>query len=273
MTEPIGANKTLSIAIVSGKGGVGKTNIALNLGFALHQQGYSLVLLDADLGLANLDVLLGLSPEKNIQDLLAGEEPENVVVPLDTEGFDFLPSASGVADLVDMDEDVQGVLMHKLDGLFRQYDVLLLDLGAGINPTVLAFAAMPQERVVVITPEPTSLTDSYALIKVLSTQHHVRNFHIIVNMAETTKEGQTAFHRLSQACERFLDLPVHLLGIIHRDAMVTESVRHQVPLLKFAPTCQAAQDLRDIAQKIADRRTKLADLIARSPVLKSSITS
>ncbi|NLY40460.1 MAG: MinD/ParA family protein [Desulfovibrionales bacterium] len=271
MTESPETNKTLSIAIVSGKGGVGKTNIALNLGFALHQQGHSLVLLDADLGLANLDVLLGLSPEKNLQDLLAGENPDNIVVPLAPEGFDFLPSASGVAELVELDEDIQGVLMHKLDSLFRRYDFLLLDLGAGINPTVLAFAAMPQERVIVITPEPTSLTDSYALIKVLSTQHNVRNFHIVVNMAETTKEGQTAFNRLAQACERFLNLPVRLLGIIHRDPMVTESVRHQVPLLKFAPTCQAAQDICDIAQKIAERRSKLAELIARSPVLKSIV--
>lgn len=151
--------------MVSGKGGVGKTNIALNLGFALNEMGHTLVLLDADLGLANLDVLLGLSPEKNIQDLIAGEDAANVVVPLTENGFVFLPSASGVAELVEMDEDIQGVLLDKLDGLFHQYDFLILDLGAGISPTVLSFAAMPQERVVIITPEPTSLTDSYALSK------------------------------------------------------------------------------------------------------------
>lgn len=268
MTEP---NKTLSISVASGKGGVGKTNLALNLGFALHELGQTLVLLDADLGLANLDVLLGLSPEKNLQDLLGDASAENVVVPLAKEGFVFLPSASGVAELVELDEDVQSMLLHKLDALFRQYDYLILDLGAGISPTVLSFAAMPQERIVVITPEPTSLTDSYALIKVLCTLHQVRNFQIIVNMAESDKEAKSAFSRLSQACERFLELPISLLGVVHRDPMVTESVRHQVPLLKFSPNCQASQDIREIAKKIMDRRSRLKDLIARSPILKSQM--
>lgn len=261
-------NTTLSLSVVSGKGGVGKTNLALNLGFALHELGHSLILLDADLGLANLDVLLGITPEKNLQDLLAGDTAENVVVPLAEDRFVFLPSASGVAELVEMDEDVQGVLLAKLDSLFHKYEFLILDLGAGISPTVRSFAAMPQERVVVVTPEPTSLTDSYALIKVLCTQHGIKNFHIVVNMAESDKEAHTAFDRLSQACLRFLQLPVHLLGVVHRDSMLTESVRHQVPLLKFAPDSQAAQDIRAIARKIADRRERLLDLIARSPILK-----
>lgn len=264
-------NKTLSLSVVSGKGGVGKTNLALNLGFALHELGHSLVLLDADLGLANLDVLLGISPEKNIQDLLGEESAENVVVPLAKEGFVFLPSASGVAELVELDEDVQGVLLDKLDHLFRQYDFLVLDLGAGISPTVLSFAAMPQERIVIITPEPTSLTDSYALIKVLSTQHQIKNFQVIVNMTESDKEAQMAFDRLFQACERFLNLPIRLLGVVHKDPMLTEAVRHQVPFLKFAPDCQASKDIREIARKLRDRRTKLKDLIARSPILKPLI--
>lgn len=268
MTDP---NKTFSISVASGKGGVGKTNLALNLGFALHELGQTLVLLDADLGLANLDVLLGLSPEKNIQDLLGDASAESVVVPLARDGFVFLPSASGVAELVELDEDVQSLLLTKLDALFREYDYLILDLGAGISPTVLSFAAMPQERIVVITPEPTSLTDSYALIKVLCTQHQIRNFQVIVNMAESEKEGKSAFERLSQACERFLELPISLLGIVHRDPMVTESVRHQVPLLKFSPNCQASQDVRAIARKIMERRSRLKDLIARSPILKSQL--
>ena len=169
---------------------------------------------------------------------------------------------------MDLDDDVQSILLDKLDSLFRQYDFLLLDLGAGISPTVLSFAARPQERIIVITPEPTSLTDSYALIKVLSAQHQIKNFQVIVNMSESSREARTAFDRLAQACERFLSLPIGLLGVVHKDPMVMESVRHQVPLLKFAPTCQAAQDIRGIAAKIAERRARLKDLIARSPILK-----
>ena len=265
------ANTTLSISVASGKGGVGKTNLALNLCFALHELGGSLVLLDADLGLANLDVLLGLSPEKNLQDLLGDDSAQNVLIPLAGERLVLLPSASGVAELVEMDEDVQNLLLDKLDALFRQYDFLILDLGAGISPTVLSFAAMPQERIVVITPEPTSLTDSYALIKVLNTQHQIKNFQVIVNMADSEKEGKNAFNRLAHACEHFLNLPISLLGVVHRDPMVTESVRHQVPLLKFAPTCQAAKDIREIAKTILERRVRLKDLIARSPILKPLI--
>lgn len=265
----MGSNTTLSISIVSGKGGVGKTNIALNLGFALHELGHSLVLLDADLGLANLDVLLGISPEKNIQDLLTGTLPEQVLVPLAKERFALLPSASGVAELVELDEDVQNILFSKLDTLFRQYEFLILDLGAGISPTVLSFATMPQERVVVITPEPTSLTDSYALIKILFTQHQSKNFQIIVNMAENKKEAQQSFDRLAQACSRFLGLPIQLLGIIHKDPMVMESVRQQVPFFKFAPTCQAVNDLRGIARKLISQRARLLDLIAQAPILKT----
>lgn len=268
MTE---ANTTLSIAVASGKGGVGKTNLALNLCLALHELGGSLILLDADLGLANLDVLLGLSPEKNLQDLLGDDAAESVVIPLAGERLVLLPSASGVADLVEMDEDVRGLLLGKLDALFRRYEFLVLDLGAGISPTVLSFAAMPQERIVVITPEPTSLTDSYALIKVLHTQHQIKNFQIIVNMAESEREAKNAFTRLAQACERFLNLPISLLGAVARDPMVTESVRHQVPLLKFAPDCQAARDIRKIAATIMERRARLKDLIARSPILKPLI--
>lgn len=262
------SHSTLSLSVVSGKGGVGKTNLALNLGFALHELGHSLILLDADLGLANLDVLLGLSPEKNLQDLLAGAAPESVVLPLAGQEFVFLPSASGVAELVELDEDVQSLLFGKLDALFRTFDFLLLDLGAGISPTVLSFAAMPQERIVVITPEPTSLTDSYALIKILLSQHGIKNFQIVVNMAESDKEARRAFDRLAQACQRFLNLPLHFLGAVRRDPLVTESVRHQVPLLKFAPDCQAARDIRVIAARLADRRKRLLDLIARSPILK-----
>ena len=194
-----------------------------------------------------------------------------MLIPLAGERLVLLPSASGVAELVEMDEDVQSLLLDKLDALFRQYDFLILDLGAGISPTVLSFAAMPQERIVVITPEPTSLTDSYALIKVLCTQHQIRNFQVIVNMADSEKEGKNAFNRLAHACEHFLNLPISLLGVVHRDPMVTESVRHQVPLLKFAPTCQAAQDIREIAKAILARRVRLKDLIARSPILKPLI--
>lgn len=260
-------NRTMSIAIASGKGGVGKTNIALNLALALGDLGHRVLLLDADLGLANVDVLLGIAPERTIHDLLHGTPAEEVLVALDPQ-VDLLPSASGVADLGDLDEDTQITLMERLQGVFQNYDFLLLDLGAGIGPTVVRLAAMPQERAVVITPEPTSLTDGYALIKVLLTQRGVKNFHVIVNMAENQAEGQAAFERLQLACQRFLDLGIRLMGIVPRDPRLPDAVREQTPFLRLAPDGPAAQAIRTMAEELSRRRGRLAELIARSPILK-----
>lgn len=260
-------NRTMSIAIVSGKGGVGKTNIALNTALALGGLGHRVLLLDADLGLANVDVLLGITPEHTIHDLSRGLPAEEVLVALD-EQVDLLPSASGVADLDDMDEDAQTNLMERLQQLFASYDFLLLDLGAGISPTVINLAAMPQERAVVITPEPTSLTDGYALIKVLLTQRGIKNFHVIVNMAESPEEGQMAFERLQLACRRFLDLGIRLMGIIPRDPKIADAVREQTPFLRLAPDCPAARATRTMAEDLSRRRSRLQDLIARTPILK-----
>jgi flagellar biosynthesis protein FlhG len=260
-------NRTMSIAIVSGKGGVGKTNIALNLALALGELNHRVLLLDADLGLANVDVLLGIAPERTLHDLLHGASPHEVLVPLSNQ-VDLLPSASGVADLSDLDEETQTAFMERLTDLFASYDFLLMDLGAGIGTTVTTLAALPQERVVVITPEPTSLTDGYALIKILLSTKGIKNFHIVVNMAESEDEGQMAFQRLSLACQRFLELPTRLLGIIPRDPSVPDAVREQVPLLRFAPTSPASQHIQAMAKDLSARRTRLLDLIARSPILK-----
>lgn len=163
-------NNTLSLSVMSGKGGVGKTNIILNLGYALHLENMTAMLMDCDLGLANLDVLLGISPERNLHDLLQnGVDAEDVLVCIE-KGFDMLPATSGIPELVEMDEDLQDILFKKLISLAGEYDYLMLDLGAGISNTVLSFATLTQLRIVIVTPEPTSLTDSYAMIKVLVTR-------------------------------------------------------------------------------------------------------
>ncbi len=262
-------NTTLSVAVLSGKGGVGKTNIALNLAYCLFRGNHSLLLMDCDLGLANLDVLLGIAPEKNLQDLLDSDAaPSEITVALDQGGFDFIPAASGVPELLDMDEEVRAAMLHKLFPVFSAYDYLFLDLGAGISPTVLAFAKMSHVRLVVITPEPTSLTDSYALIKVLATQHGVRDFHVVVNMAENQSEERQAFGRLRGACERFLGLVPTYLGVIHTDRTVTEAVRRQTPLMKMAPNSKAGKDLFALAVKLNRLREELLPTIADEHALR-----
>ena len=159
------ANTTLSVALLSGKGGVGKTNMSLNIACALHQQGFKTLLMDCDLGLANLDVLLGITPEGNLQTALLGEaDVSDVLCQIDGEDFAVLPAASGVPELTELQPDERDLLLSRLEPVLHKYDFVFMDIGAGISGTVQTFAAMASVRIVVITPEPTSLTDSYALI-------------------------------------------------------------------------------------------------------------
>lgn len=261
----INANKTLSLAIMSGKGGVGKTNLSLNISYALNAGGNSILLMDCDLGLANLDVLLGISPENNLQDLFtSGTAPEDVIIPIEHgRKLDMLPAASGVPELVEMDEDMQIMLFKKLTDLVGKYQFLILDLGAGINNTVMSFASMTQIRIVVVTPEPTSLTDSYALIKVLATQHGVKDFYVVVNQASSQKEAKETFDRLNLACQKFLEIHLKNIGFVRYDPNVVEAVRKQKPFIKFAPKSNASRDIMNIAAKIQkirmDNMGKLAE--------------
>jgi len=269
-TAEINPKATLSVSILSGKGGVGKTNLALNLGFALFGTGHRLLLMDFDVGLANIDVLLGLSPEKNLQDLFRpGATADEVVCPIEEGGFDFLPSASGVPELLEMDEDMREALFSKLNTVFSRYDYLFLDHGAGISPNVLSAASMSRMPIVVVTPEPTSLTDGYAVIKVLSAKHRVRNFHILVNQVADEKEARRTFERLSSACERFLGLTLSFLGGVRTDAAVPEAVMRQVPLMKLSPASPAAKDIIAVAVKIHRHRQKIGSRLKHSPILKN----
>ncbi|GAB7023005.1 MinD/ParA family protein [Salidesulfovibrio brasiliensis] len=261
-------NSTLSLSIMSGKGGVGKTNIVLNLGYALREAGHSSMLMDCDLGLANLDVLLGISPERNLQDLLQTDlSPSEVAVSIE-EGLDILPATSGVPELVEMDEDMQDILFRKLVTLAGQYDFLMLDLGAGINHTAMAFAAITQLRIVVVTPEPTSLTDGYATIKVLNTQHGINDFLLLVNQVTSQKEGKQTYERLAAACRNFLNVELRNLGYIRQDMTIVESVRRQTPFMKFAPECNAAKDIRGLARKLMRYRQDNLERIAGRHILK-----
>jgi flagellar biosynthesis protein FlhG len=268
MSQATNPNATLSVAILSGKGGVGKTNLALNLSYALFRAGHRVLLMDFDVGLANLDVLLGLSPENSLQDLFRPEvTAEEVMLHIEPDGFDFLPAASGVPELLEMDDDMREILFTKLNDVFGGYDYLMLDLGAGISQTVLSVAAMSHLRVLVVTPEPTSLTDSYAVIKVLCTQYGIKDFHILVNQAESPADAKTTFKRLAAACQRFLDIePIFLCGV-RSDPALPDAVRHQVPLLRHAPGCPAAKDILTGAVRLHRLRQDRGALLTDMPVL------
>ncbi|MFP4109786.1 MAG: MinD/ParA family protein [Desulfonatronovibrio sp.] len=262
-------NRTLSLSILSGKGGVGKTNIALNLAIALHRISQNTLLVDCDLGLANLDVMLGISPEGSLHDILkAGARTEDILYNLGGKGLDLIPAASGVTDIIDLDEDQQDLVARKLGSVMKKYNFLILDIGAGISNVVQSFAAMTHHRIVVITPEPTSLTDGYALIKVLSTHKRINNFYILVNMVASEHEARLGFERIRAACDKFLGIKVNYLGYIHQDRVVPESVRNQKPFVRGAGKSAASKDIEVIAGRLADLRNVSLDKIAMSSPLK-----
>jgi flagellar biosynthesis protein FlhG len=262
-------NSTLSVAVLSGKGGVGKTNISLNLACALHQTGFKVLLMDCDLGLANLDVLLGIAPESNMQNVLLGEKSvRDALHHVTSRGFDVLPAASGVPELSEMSRESRELLLGRLTPLLGDYDYVFMDLGAGISDTVQTFAAMAIARIVVITPEPTSLTDSYALIKVLNAHYGVRDFMTLVNQAASDKEARATFDKLAAACRHFLNLEPALLGHVRNDKKFPEAVRKQQPLLHYAPGSPASQDLQMLAERLQRIRLSMADQLADKKILQ-----
>ncbi len=264
------AKSTASIAIMSGKGGVGKTNISLNLACALQSSGQQCLLMDCDMGLANTDILLGITPEKTLEHVFRGEcsVPEILYPVIAQRGLDLLPAASGLGVIRHMSEDNRELLLQHLTPLFPHYDYFLMDLGAGITQTVQTFAAMAAMRILVITPEPTSLTDGYALIKVLLTRFQVRDFLILVNLAHTPEEAQTAYTSLAEACRRFLNIDPPFLGHILQDPAVIKSVQKQRPFVHHAPECRASKNILQISKKVERIRRSMEDWLASHPVLQ-----
>lgn len=261
-------NTTMSVAVLSGKGGVGKTNLTLNLAVALYQAGYKSLLMDCDMGLANLDVLLGITPEGNLQDVLLGESKiESVLHCIKPNGLDVLPAASGVPELNDLNPDMRDLLLSRLSPLLGKYDFIFMDIGAGISDTVQTFASMASLRIIVITPEPTSLTDSYALIKVLNKRYGLTDFRVVVNETTSNTEAKRAYEKLAGACRHFLNIDLSLLGSVRMDKKLQEAVCRQQPLMNYAPGSPAALDIQNIAMKLQGIRIEMLDWLASNEVL------
>lgn len=238
-------------SVTSGKGGVGKTNISVNLAYTLAQSGKNVVLLDADLGLANVDVLLGMAPKYNIFHLFQEDMTLDKVM-LDTPyGFRILPASSGVSDMVNLDKGQKLDLLDAMDSLEDEIDYLIVDTGAGINDNVLYFNLAVQERLVVLTPEPTSLTDAYALIKVLKMYHGVERFRVLVNMVKDRKSAKDVYIKLANACDHFLDgVSLDLVGFIPFDKQVRNSVVAQIPFCHGQPDAPASRALVQAAKLV-----------------------
>lgn len=238
------------ISFTSGKGGVGKTSMVVNLAIALAQAGKSVLVLDADLGLANVDVMLGLKPSATLFDVFEGRNTLDDVIVSGPEGISVIPAASGVESMCSLDTSRQMLLMQAVENMAGEYDYLLIDTQAGIGSDVMYFNCAATETVVVITGEPTSLTDAYALIKVLSQNYGERSFSVIANNVADDKDGERAFKRLQGAVDRFLQVELRYLGFVPADASMSEAIRSQKALLTLYPSSRAGSAVRTISRKI-----------------------
>jgi flagellar biosynthesis protein FlhG len=239
------------IAVASGKGGVGKTWLAITLAHALARLGRRTLLFDGDLGLANVDVQLGLMPEHDLAGVLAGRlSLTQATLPFAPGGFDIVAGRSGCGRLAAVPQPHLATLANDLVGATTNYDHVILDLGAGVERTVRELACLAGSCIVVTTDEPTALTDAYAFIKITRLDRAGVDVRIVVNMANSARNGEKTYGALLRACESFLNVSPPLLGVVRRDVKVREAVRHQTSLLTRFPNCAAAVDVEAIASRL-----------------------
>ncbi len=240
------------IAVSGGKGGVGKSNISVNLSIALAELRRRVLLVDADLGLANVDVLLGLKARHNLADVLAGTHSLRDVLVSGPAGMKIVPAASGVPHMAALGAREHAGLINAFSELSDQVDILIVDTAAGISDTVISFVRAAHEVLVVVCDEPSSITDAYALIKVLNKAQGMQRFRVVANMTRNPQEGRSMFAKLNAVCERFLDVTLQYVGNIPFDENVRKAVQKQTALLEYAPHTKASVAIRELA-KVVDQ--------------------
>lgn len=238
------------ICVTSGKGGVGKTNFTINLGVELTKLDNRVTIIDADLGLANIDVALGTVPKYTLYDVINKDKSIDEVIMNGPNNMKVISGGSGVLELVDMNSEDIKQLIEKLNDINKHTDIILIDTGAGLSNSILSFVLSAEEVILVTTPEPTSITDAYAMIKTINFKNKDKKIKVIINRVESTKEGHIAFEKLNNASNRFLSMNLEKLGYVFDDSNVVKSVKKQIPFTIEYPNSIASKNIKQIAFKI-----------------------
>ncbi len=241
---------TQVICVSSGKGGVGKTSISVNVALALTQAGKRVLLVDGDLGLANVDIVLGLSVKHTVRETVEeGAALTEILVQIEPDFF-VLPASSGVPEMASLSAEEQTFLTNALEEIMGDFDYVLIDCGAGIGESVLWFNRWADHSAIILAPDPTSMTDAYALIKVMAAQFGRREFYLIVNNVKTQKEGADLFKSMAAVLKNFLKIEPVLLGVLPSDPAVSKAIRAQRPFLLITPDARASKAVKVLANQI-----------------------
>ena len=249
------SKQTQIIGVASGKGGVGKTTCSINLASALVMQGHQVMLFDADLGLANAQIALGARSTYNLSHVLSGEKTLSEIVMTTKQGIKLIPGASGVQELAGLNQIQAASIVQSFSSLSDEIDYLIVDVAAGISPSVLAFLSACQRRFIVVKDDPSSIADAYGTIKVLSKEMNLDEIYLLPNMVHSQAEGWKLYQRLNDVCVKFLGLTLHYLTAIENDEFVLSALRKYQSVLDFAPGAAATRDFRRLAQICQDLRS------------------
>lgn len=250
-----------TLAVTSGKGGVGKTNLVVNLAIAMARRGKKILIVDADLSLANIDVLLGLQPQYNLSHVIWGQKRLGEVVVEGPHGIRVVPASSGVQELAMLTEYQLAGLVDQFSELDPTFDMILIDTAAGLSDSVLSFVLSADEVVLVTTPEPTAYVDAYQMLKTLHFSSPEKKVHLVVNMAITEKEGRTTSEFLQKMASQFLRHDLHPLGCIQKDPDVPSAIRVQKAFLEESPHCPASHGIQSLATRILNLEKDLGEEI------------
>jgi len=251
--------KTRILAITSGKGGVGKTNFTINLGISLSNLGYKVLIFDADIGLANVDIILGVIPRYTIADVINGNKGILDIITEGPNGIKVIAGGSGIKELASLDNNRLEKITLQLAKLENIADFILIDTGAGLSETVLSFVNAADEVILITTPEPTSLTDGYAMIKTLAINSRFSKIHVVINRAEDYNEATEVFEKLRKVASRFLKIRIENLGFVYDSKIVSDSVKSQNPFLVLFPNSAVSKKINGIALKILGNSSDSSD--------------